>query len=529
MFWLDGSSALPLEAISPHFAGKAWVEELLKDFAQVENQAKIAKSWVEIGNFDHWCNAASELVDLTIMLYDMDLSFCYYEGYLSENERNCQLADLKSQFVNSVCFSTFEHARERLFGESRLSTSSSITTTATSSPHRDSLDSGSSVTSAETNRGDAVTIESPALPPLESPTAGLTLITTSTSTSGNIDSAPNGSNPNAPACAHTVVTQMPRHGLLPPHFTTTTSRVGPQHGSLDPTGANDVTPTSPPMPRRQLALTPLTSSLISCNRESRSNDRLPAFTRSGMEMEMEMEMERVERREKKVGIEMLKGVKLDWDAEMRVLDGRRDESTKARATSKPTTPPSTSNHERGQENGNERRKRRRRRRRRHRCQPLANAPVGLGPPNPLPYPSKHPSLLPLSRLPTPTRLGDTLRCDKRHRHGRHHRRRATVDTAGMLLPTSLVPGQHPPLPQIPDDGDTARRRERQRHRCRTTSIDASLPTPTPAPAPVAASTPDYAPAPSFCQQPRQPCANPLLSTTPPCIFFFFWGGEGPGL
>lgn len=44
---------------------------------------------------------------------------------------------------------------------------------------------------------------------------------------------------------------------------------------------------------------------------------------------------------------------LDWDAEMRVQDSRRDGNTKAGVTSKPPTPIPISNHGRGQENGTE--------------------------------------------------------------------------------------------------------------------------------------------------------------------------------
>jgi len=64
MFWLDGSPTLPFKFISLNFAGKVWVEDSAKIMAEIEIQAEIAKSLVEIRNFDHWCHTASELVDL---------------------------------------------------------------------------------------------------------------------------------------------------------------------------------------------------------------------------------------------------------------------------------------------------------------------------------------------------------------------------------------------------------------------------------------------------------------------------------
>ena len=62
MFWLDGSSTFPFPPISIGFVRGACVESLAEDLASIENQAEIAKSWVEIGDFNHWCHAASELV-----------------------------------------------------------------------------------------------------------------------------------------------------------------------------------------------------------------------------------------------------------------------------------------------------------------------------------------------------------------------------------------------------------------------------------------------------------------------------------
>ena len=110
MFWLDGSSTLPFPIVSTRFK-EPYVEHLAEALASVENQAKIAKSWVEIGNFNHWCHAASELVDLTNRLIYLDNSFLYYEGLISRNERLRHCSQLSSQLVDLVSFSMFEHAQ----------------------------------------------------------------------------------------------------------------------------------------------------------------------------------------------------------------------------------------------------------------------------------------------------------------------------------------------------------------------------------------------------------------------------------
>ena len=110
MFWMDGSSTLPFPIVSPRFLKEPCVEHLAEALASVENQAKIAKSWVEIGNFNHWCHAASKLVDLTNRLIYLDNSILYYEGLISRNERLRCCSKLNPQFVDLVSFSTFERA-----------------------------------------------------------------------------------------------------------------------------------------------------------------------------------------------------------------------------------------------------------------------------------------------------------------------------------------------------------------------------------------------------------------------------------
>src|ERR1700677_829184 len=105
MFWLDGSSTLPFPIVSTRFLKEPYVEYLAEVLASVENQVKIAKSWVEISNFNHWCHAASELVNLTNDLIYFENSSLYYEGLISKNERLCHYSKLNSQLVDLVSFS----------------------------------------------------------------------------------------------------------------------------------------------------------------------------------------------------------------------------------------------------------------------------------------------------------------------------------------------------------------------------------------------------------------------------------------
>src|ERR1700677_4876641 len=105
---------LPFPIVSTSCLGKPCVELLAEALASIENQAKIAKSWVEIGDFNHWCHAASELVDLTNHLVYMENSLLYYEGLISKNERLHRCSKLNSQLVDLVSFSTVKRACECL-------------------------------------------------------------------------------------------------------------------------------------------------------------------------------------------------------------------------------------------------------------------------------------------------------------------------------------------------------------------------------------------------------------------------------
>ena len=326
MFWLDGSSKLPFPIVSTRFIGKPCVEHLAEDLASIENQAKIAKSWVEIGDFDRWCHAASELVDLTYYLIYADTTFLYYEELISADERLRRCSQLKSQLVDSVRFSTFELARTRLVANLKFATPSAPTTISTISLHRDeSVIQRSSSDSTETSA--RVTTLSPALPRH----TALNRITTS---------------PHAAPTSPTPTTiNTPRDATLtgvaspPPH--------------RQPVSVGITNPPQPP-----------TSHEV----ERRVNDPLGLCTKEGDG-------------EEGVGSRKRRG---------EVEKGGGEEEVEAAAKQEPgrhPPPPPPTNDARTQENGTSRRWRRRQCRRPHSCCCNATAPVTVLAPKRAPNPA----------------------------------------------------------------------------------------------------------------------------------------------
>ena len=107
MYWLDGSSKLPFVPHCSYLLSSSRAKKFALALDLIENQARIVKSCVKIGDFDHWCIEASELVDLVMDLMHRD-------GMSTRDSSLCRISDLNSQFVNSVRFSTFELACSRL-------------------------------------------------------------------------------------------------------------------------------------------------------------------------------------------------------------------------------------------------------------------------------------------------------------------------------------------------------------------------------------------------------------------------------
>lgn len=346
IFWLDGSSTLPFKIISLSFAGKAMVEDSAKILAEIEVQAKIAKSWVEIHNFDHWCHAASELVDLAADLLYMELDYLYvYEASISLDEKYHQFTKLDSQLKNSVCFSTFECTCERLANKS---SSSALLPFGNIIPHCDS----SPNLSILSTQGDAMTIESQALPLLKVSVAGLATTTSNfASASGDNKPAHTTATPLATSHEGTVVTELPCHS--PPVLSITTSLGNPLPLVLLPDGPTraSVVPHMVPLPcHHPVAPHPgsPTSNITLCDHEGQSNDHLIVHTRV---RKVAVKEEEAGEMGKDRSEERLNG---DEDRIAEERQERREENTKAGATSKLSTPIPTSNHRCRQENGNER-------------------------------------------------------------------------------------------------------------------------------------------------------------------------------
>src|ERR1700683_1651961 len=108
----------------------------------IENQARIVKSYVRTDDFDHWCYAASELVDLMIDLARRDEKYLQRDGLSTPEESLCQIARLNSQYVNSVSRLTFEIVFQRLYPklpnsdrcQTRTSSSTPTTTSSRTTP-----------------------------------------------------------------------------------------------------------------------------------------------------------------------------------------------------------------------------------------------------------------------------------------------------------------------------------------------------------------------------------------------------------
>jgi hypothetical protein len=114
MYWLDGSSKLPFVPRCSYLLSSSRAKKFALAQDLIENQARIVKSCVKIGDFDHWCYAASELVDLVLDLVRRDEKYLRRDGLSSHSDSLRRISELSSQFVNFVQFSTFELAQARL-------------------------------------------------------------------------------------------------------------------------------------------------------------------------------------------------------------------------------------------------------------------------------------------------------------------------------------------------------------------------------------------------------------------------------
>ena len=101
---------LPFVPHCSYFVSSSRALAIAGSIVLIEDQAQIVKSCVKIGDFDHWCYAASELVDLVIELAQRDEKYLQQDGLSSCEEGLRRILELNSQFVNFVQFSTFETA-----------------------------------------------------------------------------------------------------------------------------------------------------------------------------------------------------------------------------------------------------------------------------------------------------------------------------------------------------------------------------------------------------------------------------------
>src|SRR5882724_1583368 len=114
MYWLDGSSKFPFVPHCSHLMSSSRAKKFALAQDLIENQAQVVKICVKIGDFDHWCIEASELVDLMIDLVWRDEKYLCRDGMSTRDESLHRISNLNFKFVNLVCFSVFELARKRL-------------------------------------------------------------------------------------------------------------------------------------------------------------------------------------------------------------------------------------------------------------------------------------------------------------------------------------------------------------------------------------------------------------------------------
>ena len=89
MYWLDGSSRLPFVPRCSYLMSSSRAKKFALAQGLIENQARIVKSYVKTGDFDHWCMEASELVDLVIDLAWRDKKYLYQDGLSTQDESLC--------------------------------------------------------------------------------------------------------------------------------------------------------------------------------------------------------------------------------------------------------------------------------------------------------------------------------------------------------------------------------------------------------------------------------------------------------
>ena len=80
MYWLDESSRLPFVPHCSYLMSSSRAKKFALAQGLIENQARIVKSCVKTGDFDHWCIEASELVDLVIDLACRDEKYLRQDG-----------------------------------------------------------------------------------------------------------------------------------------------------------------------------------------------------------------------------------------------------------------------------------------------------------------------------------------------------------------------------------------------------------------------------------------------------------------
>ena len=352
----------------------------------------------------------------------MDTYYQFVYGFMSGDEQLRCFTELNSKYMNLVCFAMFEHARKRLFENSRSRpfpirspTSNSIKLREVSLPP-DTAKQGRTIELSLPRCEPSLALPNTTISSRVQPTPLV-----STPTNGNRDITVSVATPTVPCHNPANTTNITPPPVTTPHgplraTPTTTPLASPDVDELDIT----VPVAAPTVPRHDCT-PPQSPIIILSYHEHPSTDGLITTTRISKEGEVERgEEEKEQERMEEKSEENRAGTELEG------REQREEEGMQAGAVSKPPTPLPSSDPGHEQGSGERRARRRRRRCRRQSCRTPKATPASAVAPAFTPS-----ARLPRTKLPAPSttrnhssgqgiRKRQTRRRRRsRRRHGRH--------------------------------------------------------------------------------------------------------------
>ena len=93
MYWLDGSFKPPFPLHCSYLLSRCRARKIYLAQDLIENQARVVKSCVKNNDFDNWCIAPSELVELMIDLTYRDKTYLQLDGMSMRDESIRHISD----------------------------------------------------------------------------------------------------------------------------------------------------------------------------------------------------------------------------------------------------------------------------------------------------------------------------------------------------------------------------------------------------------------------------------------------------